>query len=152
MRLSSCKRSRRTLTASIILVAFALRALVPAGFMLASGHPLTVIICPDGFPAHVLSQSGRGMPDVAGMPDMPGMPGIPGDGHTSPNGDHHRGNPPHSDHCLFTSGSGHGPTPAFAAPVIAIPSFREVALAPTQRVSAVRLVYVPQPRAPPLLA
>jgi hypothetical protein len=143
MRVGPLKIGTRKLTAGVVLAAFALRALVPAGFMLESGHPLTFIICPDGFPAQLLAQDGQGMPDMADMPGMPGMPGIP----AAPGG-----NQSHSDHCLFTSGSSHGPTPAFAAPVISSHVFREVAVAPRQRLSNVRLVYVPQPRAPPVLA
>ncbi|MGB6450572.1 MAG: hypothetical protein WBE92_07460 [Steroidobacteraceae bacterium] len=144
MPVGPLKIGTRKLTAGIALAAFALRALVPAGFMLESGHPLTVIICPDGFPPQLLSQDGQGMPDMAGMPDMLGTTG---GGH----GDHRGGNQSHSDHCLFTSGSGHGPTPAFAAPVTSSHVFREVAVAPRQRLSDVRLVYVPQARAPPVL-
>ncbi len=162
MRAGLFKFAVRKPIASLVLAAFALRALVPAGFMLASGHPLTVIICPDGFPAQLLSQAGQGMPAGAGVPDgaagmpdmagMPAMPGRPSGGHTAPRGDHHGGAPAHSDHCLFTSGSGHGPLAAFAAPIVSLSVYREVAAAPRQRVSGIRLVYVPQPRAPPIPA
>ncbi len=137
MRVGRFTFATRKLTASLVLAAFALRALVPAGFMLAEGHPLTVIICPDGFPAQLLSQDGHA---AAGMADMPGMPAAPG-------GDHS-----HSEHCLFTSGSGHGPISVHASPAFVVYLIHQAAVAPPQLARSVRLVYVPQPRAPPALA
>ncbi len=149
MRVGRFTFATRKLTASLVLAAFALRALVPAGFMLAEGHPLTVIICPDGFPAQLLTQDGHaaaGMADMPGMANMPGMdtmPGMP----AAPDGSHS-----HSEHCLFTSGSSHGPISVHASPAFVVYLIRQAAVAPPQLARNVRLVYVPQARAPPTLA
>jgi hypothetical protein len=47
-------RQRRWL-ASLLVVAFALRALIPAGFMPGGEGALPLQICPEGFPAALLS-------------------------------------------------------------------------------------------------
>jgi hypothetical protein len=47
-------RSHRRL-AGVVLVAFTLRALIPAGFMPSTEHGFTLSICPDGFPVELLA-------------------------------------------------------------------------------------------------
>src|ERR1700761_5925294 len=58
IRLTSV-RQRRWL-ASLLVLTFALRALIPAGFMPAGDGSLTLRICPDGFLAALLSHDGAG--------------------------------------------------------------------------------------------
>lgn len=164
MRVARFKFATRRSVAIFVLAAFALRALIPAGFMLAEGLPLTVVICPDGFPAQLLSPRGPPMPGMAGMPDMPAMsmPDAPQGasggrlaslgGHVAPDKGRPAGGHSQSEHCLFSSGSSHGPAPLLTAPPSVVPVLREATAAPRQLPGSVRLVYVPQPRAPPLPA
>ena len=42
---------------SALLVAVVVRALIPAGFMPATDRPFSFQICPDGFPAALLSDA-----------------------------------------------------------------------------------------------
>ncbi len=168
MRVARFKFATRRSIAIFVLAAFALRALIPAGFMLAEGLPLTVVICPDGFPAQLLSPGGPAMPGMAGMAGMAGMPDMPAmsmpnaprgasggrlaslGGHVAPDkGGPARGHS-QSEHCLFTSGSSHGPAPLLTASPSVIPVLHEAIAAPRQLRGDVRLVYVPQPRAPPI--
>ena len=150
MPIGPSKFATRKSTAGLVVAAFALRALIPSGFMLESGHPLTVVICPDGFPADLLAHGDMGM----GM-DMP-MSSVDmshGDmthkGMTA--GNRHAGGHPQSDHCLFTSGSSSGPILHAAALVSNVQIVREATLMPEQLPAVVRFVHVPQPRAPPVL-
>lgn len=111
----------RELIASILLVALLFRGLVPAGFMPASDQPFSIEICRDGFPTQLLSHDGN----------------------------RHSGSPSHFEHCLFGSGSTSGPTP-HVAPVLAVALTRcgsVFAVVPSP--VSVRLVHVPQARAPP---
>jgi hypothetical protein len=50
-RASSASRAS---LASVVLIAFTLRALIPAGFMPSTEHPFTLSICPDGLPSQLL--------------------------------------------------------------------------------------------------
>jgi hypothetical protein len=47
---------------SVLLVALAVRALIPAGFMPSADQPFTLQICPDGFPAQFLHRAETGIP------------------------------------------------------------------------------------------
>ena len=64
MRTGLARQGRRKLIAGILLLTLALRALVPAGFMLDADHPFSVEICPDGFPTQLLHY---GMDHAHGM-------------------------------------------------------------------------------------
>lgn len=119
----SGKRCRRTLMASIMLIAFVSRALIPPGFMPASGRPFSIEICPDGLPAGMLAQAGV---------------------------HHHSGSSSHGDHCVFGSGCSAGPVPHLPLPSdfsstqqLRAGVFASIAL-------PVRVVHLPQPRAPPV--
>ena len=110
-----------------MLVAFALRALVPTGFMLGGDQPFPIEICWDGLPAALVASMSMDSMDMGAMDmhsmDQGSMPG----GH------------PHSagEHCLFGSACGSGPLPQLAAD------------RPPSPASTVRLVHLPQSRAPP---
>src|SRR5256885_13199409 len=73
MRSTLFNRRRRELVTSILLVAVVFHALIPAGFMPASGKPFSLTICRPDFPA----------------------PSAPLDTGRQP------GNPPHTEHCAF---------------------------------------------------
>jgi hypothetical protein len=119
---STWRRHRgRGLIAALVLAAFGMHALIPEGFM-PGGGPLSIRICPDGFPAQLLTHDGP---------------------------HHHGGAPAHPDRCVFGSSGPGGPHSSLSpladtsvagqAPVVDVLS---VAL-------AVHLVHLPQPRAPP---
>jgi hypothetical protein len=124
MRLSPGKRNRRALIAGIMLVAFALRALIPAGFMPASGRPFSLEICWDGLPAGMLVHSAH----------------------------HHSGSPAHSDHCVFGTACSAGPTPHPPLPSDFLSAQQLRAVAFASIAAAVRVVHLPQSRAPPALS
>ena len=110
---------------SILLVAVVFHALIPAGFMPASGKPFSLTICRPDFPA----------------------PSAPLDTGRQP------GNPPHTEHCAFGNAPAAGPamevarvlpTPVSAAGPILLLS-KPLHL-------NVGLVRVQQPRGPPRFA
>jgi hypothetical protein len=130
--------------ASFMLVAFALRVFIPPGFMPASDRPLSLEICWEGLPAdalaHVEPLHANTM-DVDPM-DMSSMGMDRGP-------DHHHGTSSHSEHCLFGTACGAGPIahltlPSYfsSAQQLRAGAFASIAL-------AVRVVHLPQPRAPP---
>ena len=74
---------------SILLVALALRALIPVGFMPASGEGFSLTICRADFPAPSASQD-------------PGR---------------HPGNAPHIEHCAFGNAPAGGPILLLSEPL-----------------------------------
>jgi hypothetical protein len=124
MRLSPGKRNRRWLLASIMLVAFASRVLIAPGFMPASDRPFSIEICWEGLPADLL-----------------------GDPQQGPH--HHHGSPSQSEHCVFGTACSAGPISHLPLPSdfsspqqLRADAFASIAV-------AVRVVHLPQPRAPP---
>lgn len=150
MHLSTGKRSRQTLMASIMLVAFASRMLIPPGFMPASGRPFLMEICWEGLPAGMLALVEPAHADSMGMQSM-GMDPVPA-GPTS-----HRGpeqGPPHhppsqSEHCVFGTACSAGPIPDLPLPGDFSSARQLRAVAFASIAGAVRVVHLPQPRAPP---
>jgi hypothetical protein len=116
------------LLASIMLVAFALRALIPVGFMPSSERPFSLEICWEGLPA--------GAMDMGSM-DMGSM------------GHHHSGSSAHSEHCVFGTACGAGPLShlPLLSDVSEARQLRAVEL--VSLASTVHLVHLPQARAPP---
>lgn len=155
--MSPRKRRRRTLIASIMLVAFASRALIPLGFMPASDRPFSLQICWEGFPADMLAPGERPHAGSMGMDsmDMDSMPqesvgdsashGGPLQGAQHPR---HPGSPSHSERCVFGTTCGAGPIPHLPLPSD-ISSAQQLRVAFVSIAGAVRLVHLPQPRAPP---
>jgi hypothetical protein len=152
--------------ASIMLVAFALRALIPPGFMPASGHPFSLEFCWEGLPTEMLANSEPPGADAMDMPSMD-MAGMPTDSprhfiqrkpaadaatHGSPvqraHG-HHGGSPTHGEHCVFGTACSPGPTPCLPLAGDISPAQRLRAAPFISSPGAVCLVHIPQPRAPP---
>ena len=106
-----------------MLLAFALRALIPPGFMPASDRPFTVEICPEGFPAELLMMGGH---------------------------HHHHGGPQsHTEHCVFGTACASAP-PSHPALLTDLSPSTLVRATPLVTVAAiVRLVHLPQVRGPP---
>lgn len=122
MRFGMSKKTKIDLIAGILLFAFTVRALVPLGFMPASDRPLSIEICPEGFPAQLLVHAGH---------------------------HHHSGNHWHSEHCVFGSGSSSGPVAYLPSHVyISLVRYVPAALFVSAAI-AVQLVHLPQVRGPP---
>ncbi len=122
--------------ASIVLVAFASRMLIPPGFMPASGRPFLLEICREGLSADMLAHA---------------MPAHSTARHGPLQEEHHHpGSPAQSEHCVFGTASGAGPIPHLPLPsdFSSAPQLRAFAFASIG--VAVRVVHLPQPRAPPL--
>ena len=118
-------RRRRELVTSTLLVALVLRALIPVGFMPASGEGFSLTICRADFPA-------------SSAPQDPGR---------------HPGNPPHIEHCAFGNAPAAGPATEVARVVPTPVTAAEPMLflcAPLH--INVGLVRVQQPRGPPRFA
>jgi hypothetical protein len=113
--------------ASLMLVAFASRALIPAGFMPASGRPFSMEVCGEGLPAGMLAYL------------------QPSHAHTH----HHSGSPSHSEHCVFGTACSAGPIPHPSLPSDFSSAQQLRAVAFTSIAIPVRVVHLPQSRAPP---
>jgi hypothetical protein len=148
MRLSPGKRNRRTLMASIMLVAFVSRVLIPLGFMPASDRPFSLEICWDGLPAGILAQLEAAHADSTAMESM-AAGSAHGSMHRGAHPHHHHGSPSQSEHCVFGTACGAGPIPHLPLPsnFSSAEPLRAVIFASIA--AAVRVVHLPQPRAPP---
>ena len=158
MRLSLGKRNRQALMASIMLVAFASRGLIAPGFMPASDRPFSLEICWEGLPADMLahvepSQADSGGMAAMGMGPHDSMLGDPGEDSTSHRGRqqglHRHGSPSQSEHCVFGTACSAGPIPNLPPPGRFL-SARQLRTADfASNPVAVRVVHLPQSRAPP---
>jgi hypothetical protein len=112
----------RTRLLAAVLLALALRSLIPVGFMPATDGSLSLIMCHDGFPPALLSghgSHGHGVRD--------------------------------NDHCGFCTGfSAAPPSQLPAALVLLLAGMAAVAVA-LAAPAGIRLVHLPQARAPPAL-
>lgn len=130
------RATRRRLVVAV-LIAFALRALIPIGFMPAGDGTLSLMICPGGFPPALLPTQ-KAMQDDMGVP-MPqphhGGQGLMDDGY-----------------CVFTTGFSAAPPPLLVAALVLLLACIRVVRARVAAPVGVRLVHVPQARAPPVPA
>lgn len=109
--------------ARIMLVAFASRILIPPGFMPASDRPFSMEVCPEGLPA-----------DMLGTQQAP---------------HHHHGIPSQSEHCVFGTACSAGPIAHLSMPGDFSSAQQTRAAAFPSIVVAIRVIHLPQPRAPP---
>lgn len=136
-------RATRARLVWAVLLAFALRAFIPVGFMPASDGSLSLMICPGGLPAELLQGHGmgQGMRDSMGMP-MPGGVGVPAHQH-----------PGHGlmdeGYCAFTTGFSSAPPPLLLAALVLLLSCVAVITVTVLAPAGIRLVHLPQARAPP---
>lgn len=141
LRCGGTPATRRRLVVAVLL-ALALRALIPIGFMPAGDGTLSLMICPGGFPPALLPQQ-KTMQDDMGMP-MPPQQEQP---------QHHSGQGVMDDgFCVFTTGFGAAPPPLLLAVLVLLLACLGVALTRVATPTGVRFVYVPQARAPPARA
>jgi hypothetical protein len=135
MRTGLARQGSRKLIVSILLIALAFRALVPAGFMPASDHPFSLEICPEGFPPQLLHHA---MDHGSGVH------------HSS--GASHSHNPARSEHCIFAALAGAGP----ASHAQGVHAPLDSSLAPLSDIARFALrtqrFRIQQPRAPPIPA
>ena len=132
--------------ASAMLVVFALRVLIPPGFMPASDRPFTLEICWEGLPGDMLThvEPSHGDSILRDSMDMASM-----DMGQQQGPAHHHGSPSHSEHCVFGSAGSAGPIAHLTLPCDFSSAQQLRAIAFVSIASAVRLVYLPQSRAPP---
>lgn len=118
-----------------VLLAFALRALIPLGYMPAGDGSLSLMICPGGLPAGLLAGVGKSMPMSGGM-QMPQPP--------------HHGHDLASDaYCAFTTGFSSAPPPLLLAALLLSLSLAAAIAVTVWAPAGIRLVHLPQARAPP---
>jgi hypothetical protein len=123
MRICLSNKATRKLIAGVMLLAFALRALVPQGFMPSNDRPFTVEICPEGFPAELLMLGGHHH--------------------------HHGGHQSQTEHCVFGTACASGPPSQLALLTHSSPAELVRAAPVVPDAAVVRLVYLPQLRGPP---
>jgi hypothetical protein len=108
-----------------LLPVLGLQLLIPAGFMPASDAPLSLEICPEGFPAWLLPHAAH---------------------------HHHHGGGEHGGggHCAFGAAGGSGPPSAQAPHPVTPDPVLLAARSGGAPISPVRLVHLPEARGPPL--
>jgi hypothetical protein len=123
-----CGPSRRAANPRLLLLlllAVALRVLVPVGFMPATDGTLSVMICPDGFPpAPQQHQQG------------------PQQGHADADGD---------AYCALTTGFSSAPPPLLVVALALLSVCLGVVLTRVPAPAGSRFVHIPQARGPPAL-
>jgi hypothetical protein len=140
---------------SLLLVAVAVRALIPAGFMPSADRPFTLQICPDGFPAQFFNQghdphagphAGSGS-EHANHVDEHALQTDEAPQHGS-----HERSAARAEHCVFAAAASVGPPPQLS--LLATPLAIEAApqtdfFHPVIELTRYR---VQQPRGPPPLS
>lgn len=124
----------RTRLTAAMLLAFALRAIIPLGFMPASDGSLSLMICPGGLAPGILPEG-----KVGSMPGGTGMPGHPGRGHRVVD----------DGYCIFTTSFSAAPPALFLTALFLVLAVIAIVAAALQAPGGIRLVYLPQARAPP---
>jgi hypothetical protein len=141
------ERRRRKWLVGTLLAAFGVRALIPPGFMPASDRPFSLEVCWEGLPAGMLA---RGEPSHVHSMSMDAMDMDSTDTDSGSTPAHqHSGKSSHSEHCVFGTACSAGPIPHPLLPS-SIPNLQQ--LLAVDFVSAagdIRVVHLPQPRAPP---
>lgn len=124
-------RTARARLVYAMLLAFALRAVIPIGFMPASDGSFSLMICPAGFPAALLPA--ESMPMTGGMP-------------MSAQQHHGLGD---EGYCVFTTGFSSAPPPLLLVAFFLLLSCIAVIVVTVLAPGGIRLVHLPQARAPP---
>lgn len=129
----------------VVLLAFALRALIPLGFMPAGDGSFSLMICPGGFPAALLQGRSMGQSMDQGGGKSMSMPG----GTRAPQHPHHGQGPMGEGYCAFTTGLSSAPPPLLLAALLLLLSLVAVVALAVLAPAGIRLVHLPQARAPP---
>jgi hypothetical protein len=120
----------------LILLALGLRALVPVGFMPATDGTFSVTICTDGFPPALLPEQ-KSTHDGMGMP----MP--------QPHHQQGHGDADGDSFCAFTTGFSSAPPPLLVVALGLLIVCLGVVFTRVVAPAGIRLVHIPQARAPP---
>jgi hypothetical protein len=128
-------RVQRQWLISLLLVAVAVRALIPAGFMPSAERPFSFQICPDGFPAQLLHGAHAGHDPLL----------------HSGHGSHDHG-AARAEHCVFAAAAGVGPAPHPELLLTALQTQPAPQLHAPSPVPELTRYRVQQPRAPPTLS
>jgi hypothetical protein len=144
----------RSRLVGLVLLALALRSLIPMGFMPAGDGTLSLIICPGDLPAGLFQGRGMGqdrgqdmsqgmsqgmrpaMPMAAGTRRMPGQP-------------HHGKGLMDGGYCAFTTGFSPAPPPLLLVAIFLLLSCAAIIAVTVLAPAGIRLVHLPQARAPP---
>jgi hypothetical protein len=131
------RRTRGTLWA-FLLLAFVLRALIPAGYMPDSDRPFALQICPDGLPAQIDEHAGHAAHGDHGSPP-------PGEN------DSHQHETLRAAHCVFATAASAG-IPELHAPALTVATSQAVVVRPRQIFLHSSEYRPQQPRGPPALS
>ncbi len=122
MRIRFSNKTSRVLIAGVMLFAFAVRALIPQGFMPSSDRPFSIEICPEGLPAQLLAHAGH---------------------------HHHGGSHFYTQHCVFGAACASAPPSHFSVSTVLLPTELVGSEGYSAPPVVVRLVYLPHSRGPP---
>ena len=128
-------RATRARIIAAVLLALAVRSLIPLGFMPAADGSLSLMICPAGFPL--------ALAPGAGHMSMPGGMAMPQD-------QHHGTAATDEGYCVFTSGFSAAPPPPVLATLFLLLAVVATASVMASTQAGIRLVHLPQARAPPV--
>jgi hypothetical protein len=133
---------------SILLVAFAFRALIPQGFMPSADRPFTLQICPDGWPAQMFSPVAPDAHAAHGAHHAGHHQGT--DGAQSGEALSHQQHGQYKNHhCAFAASAGAALAPSFP-PIVSLSAEQIRVRAPSVPLVVATQSHRPQqPRAPP---
>jgi hypothetical protein len=138
---------------SLLLVALAVRALVPAGFMPASDRPFSFQICPDAFPAGLLSRADRAhAAHEHGGHANHHLDEFAPSGADSSNGGSHEHGAARAEHCVFAAVASSAPIPHGFLLGAAPEAHAELLVTSTPPPASTQRFRLPPSRAPPPLS
>ena len=142
-------RALRVRLVFVVLLAFVLRAVIPVGFMPAADGSLSLVICPGGLPAGLLPgrstrrgtdpSMGNGTAHTMSMFGSVQTPAHQHRGHGSMD----------AGYCAFTTGFSSAPPPPLLAALLLPLAYVALIAVSVPAPAGIRLVHVPQARAPP---
>jgi hypothetical protein len=130
------KRIHRQWLISLLLIAVAVRALIPAGFMPSADRPFTLQICPDGLPSQFLQSAHHHHAQDDG-------------GSQNPEKGSHEHGAARAEHCVFAAAAGVAPAPQITMLLAPVETRAALAFTPATRTPELTRHRVQQPRAPP---
>jgi hypothetical protein len=155
MRISLTSLRRHHWLATLAVLAFALRALVPTGFMPGGTGALTLQICPDGFPQALLSDSATHSAHAAHHHHHDGggtTPDQPAPEQSAPDQPAHDHQSWSTHHCVFSAVATAPPlTPSLVVAAVAESAAPRAHLHAAPAPFDIRF-RIAQPRGPPSLA
>lgn len=156
-------RALRARLVFVVLLALVVRAAIPVGFMPAADGSLSLVICPGGLPAALLPDRSTSQDVDQGMgqdtDQRRGMRNGVGNGKAHSMAmfggmqmpmHRHRGHGSmDTGYCAFTTGFSSAPPPPLLAALLLLLACLAVIAVSVPAPAGIRLVHVPQARAPP---